>query len=50
MAPDSLGELLNVISGHVVMAMASKGADFQPGRPGASARLTQAQWLAAVRG
>ncbi len=33
MAPDSLGEMLNVICGHVIMAIAGKGADFKLGSP-----------------
>lgn len=33
MAPDSLGEMLNVICGHVIMAIAGKGADFGLGSP-----------------
>ncbi|MBK7189183.1 MAG: chemotaxis protein CheX [bacterium] len=33
MAPDSLGEMLNVICGHVIMAIAGKGADFRLGGP-----------------
>ena len=33
MAPDSLGEMLNVICGHVIMAIAGKGADFRLGAP-----------------
>lgn len=33
MAPDSLGEMLNVICGHVIMAIAGKGADFRLGSP-----------------
>ncbi len=33
LAPDSLGEVLNVICGHVIMAIAGKGADFRLGGP-----------------
>lgn len=33
MAPDSLGEMLNVICGHVIMAVAGNGADFRLGSP-----------------
>ncbi len=33
MAPDSLGEMLNVICGHVIMAIAGKSADFGLGSP-----------------
>jgi CheY-specific phosphatase CheX len=33
LAPDSLGEMLNVICGHVIMAIAGKGADFGLGSP-----------------
>lgn len=33
LAPDSLGEMLNVISGHVIVAIAGKSADFRLGAP-----------------
>lgn len=33
LAPDSLGEVLNVICGHVIMAIAGKNADFRLGGP-----------------
>ncbi len=33
LAPDSLGEMLNVICGHVIMAIAGRNADFRLGSP-----------------
>ncbi len=45
MMADALRELLNVISGHVVMALATSQADFQLSAPGYR-QLTEAQWVA----
>lgn len=53
MAPDSLGEMLNVICGHVIMAIAGKGADFRLGSPRVvaatpaflAARVDDPDWL-----
>jgi CheY-specific phosphatase CheX len=53
MAADSLGEMLNVISGHVIMAIAGKGADFRLGSPRVvaatpgflAARVDDPDWL-----
>jgi CheY-specific phosphatase CheX len=33
LAPDSLGEVINVICGHVIISITNKGADFRLGSP-----------------
>lgn len=53
MAMDSLGEMLNVICGHVIMAIAGKRADFRLGSPRVvaatpgflAARVDDPDWL-----
>lgn len=53
MAADSLGEMLNVICGHVIMAIAGKRADFRLGSPRVvaatpeflAARVDDPDWL-----
>lgn len=53
MAPDSLGEMLNVICGHIIMAIAGKAADFRLGSPAVgpatpdflAARVDDPDWL-----
>lgn len=45
MMADALRELLNVISGHVVMALATNQADFQLSAPN-HRQLTEEQWVA----
>jgi len=53
MARDSLGEMLNVVCGHVIPAIAGKGADFRLGAPAIgpaaagflAARVDDPDWL-----